>query len=99
MSIEFFDLLALFLRRDHLLPKVLIEMGFWFPRKIFVFLGACLSKIETELFSKAAWVLTVDILVQISNLNWSLLNCLILQYINFLWFRLSDFVLRIVYII
>ena len=59
-------------------------MGFWFPRKIFVFLGACLSKIETELFSKAAWVLTVDILVQISNLNWSLLNCLILQYINFL---------------
>ena len=40
---------------DHyLLPKVLIKMAFLFPRKFFVFIGACLSKIGTNLFLKAA---------------------------------------------
>ena len=50
---------------------------------IFVFLGACLSKIETKLFLKAAWVLIADILSKISNLNWSPSYCLKLRYIKF----------------
>ena len=64
---------------------------------MFVFLGARLSKIETKLFAKAAWVLVVDILLQISNLNWSLLNCLKLRYINLFGLNFSNFVLKIVY--
>ena len=64
---------------------------------MFVFLEACLSKIETKLFAKAAWVLTVDILLQIYNLNWSLLNCLRLRYINLFGSNFSNFVLKIVY--
>ena len=64
---------------------------------MFVFLGARLSKIETKLFAKAAWVLMVDILLQISNLNWSLLNCLKLRYINLFGLNFSNFVLKIVY--
>ena len=49
----------------YLLAKVLIKMGFFIPYKIFVFLGACLSKIETTLFSKTAWVLIADIIANI----------------------------------
>ena len=64
---------------------------------MFVFLGARLSKIETKLFAKAAWVLIVDILLQISNLNWSLLNWLKLRYINLFGLNFSNFVLKIVY--
>ena len=64
---------------------------------MFVFLGARLSKIETKLFAKAAWVLMVDILLQISSLNWSLLNCLKLRYINLFGLNFSNFVLKIVY--
>ena len=64
---------------------------------MFVFLGARLSKIETKLFAKAAWVLVVDILLQISNLNWSLLNCLKLRYVNLFGLNFSNFVLKIVY--
>ena len=64
---------------------------------MFVFLGARLSKTETKLFAKAAWVLMVDILLQISNLNWSLLNCLKLRYINLFGLNFSNFVLKIVY--
>ena len=102
MSIGFFDLLALFLKPDLLIisfQRLLLKWGFWFPRKSFVFLGACLSKIETKLFSKAAWVLTAGLLWQIPNLNWSLSNCLKLRYINFFGLSFSNFVLRIVYII
>ena len=51
--------------------------------KIFIFLGVCLSKIEAQLFSKGAWILIESILLKISNLNWSLLDCLKLRYINF----------------
>ena len=101
MSIKFFYLLALFLRRDLIIicfGRLPLKWGFWFPRKIFVFLGACLSKIETKFFSKAAWVLTADMLLQISNLNCSLSNCLKLRYINFFGPNFSNFDLRIVYI-
>ena len=47
MSLGFFDLFALFLRRDLViicLRRFLLKWLFWFSRKIFVFLGACLSK-------------------------------------------------------
>ena len=47
MSPGFFDLFALFLRRDLViicLWRFLLKWGFWFSRKIFVFSGACLSK-------------------------------------------------------
>ena len=102
ISIGFFNLLALFLRRDLIIicfQRFLLKWVFLFPRRIFVFLGACLSKIETKLPSKAAWVLTADILLQISNLNCTLSNCLKLRYINFFCSNFSNFVLRIVYII
>ena len=79
MSIGFFELLVLFLRRDLSIicfRRFLLKWGVWFPHKGFVFWRVCLSKIETKLFSKAAWVLTSEILLKISNLNWSLSNCL-----------------------
>ena len=46
MSLGFFDLFALFLRRDLViicLRSLLLKWGFRFPRKIFVFLGATIS--------------------------------------------------------
>ena len=82
----------------HLLPKVLIKMGFLIlSKKKFFFLGVCLSKIETKLFLKTAWVLIASILLNMSNLNWSLSFCLKLRYINFSGSKFSSFVLRIVY--
>ena len=56
LSLGYFDLFALFLRL--------------FLHRLFVFLGACLHKIETKLLLKAAWVLIADILLKISNLSW-----------------------------
>ena len=67
---------------NYLLPKVLIKVGFSILSYFFFFLGACLSKTKTKLFSKAALVLITDILLKISNLNWSK-YCLTLCYINF----------------
>ena len=79
VSIGFFGLIALFLRRDLIIicfGRFLSKLGLGLPRKIFVFLRACLSKIQTKLFSKAAWVLIADIRLQISNINWSIVwNC------------------------
>ena len=48
MSLGFFELFALCSRRDPViicLRRFLSKWGFWFHRKIFVFLGECLSKI------------------------------------------------------
>ena len=77
------------MRSDHyLLPKVLIKMEFLiFPRKIFVYLKL---KKKKKKFSKAAWVFVADILLQISNLNWSLSLFEIAVY-RFLWFKLFKF--------
>ena len=100
MSLEFFDLLTLFLRRDVIIicfRKFLLKWGFWFSCKIFVFFGACLSEIETKLFSKTAWVLIADILLKMSNLNWSLSYCLKLWYIDFFSSNFLNFVLNISY--
>ena len=96
MSIEFFWLIS-FISDHYLLQKVLIKMGFFSIIKLLFFIGACLSEIETKLFSKVAWLLTSYILLQISNLNWSLSNCLKLRYINFFGSDFSNFVLRILY--
>ena len=63
--------------------------------KFFVFLGACLPEIETKLFSKTAWVLIADILLKMSNLNWSVSYCLKLWYIDFFGSNFSKFVLNI----
>ena len=71
---DFFYLFALFLRRDLIIIcfcRFLSKQGFQFTRQIFVFLAACLPKIELNFFSKAAWVLTGNILSQRSNLNCS----------------------------
>ena len=43
--------------------------------------------------------LIVDILLKISNLNWSLSYCLKVWYIDFFGLKFSNFVLRIVYVI
>ena len=81
----------------HLLLRFIFNWGFWFSCKFFIFLGVFLSKIETKLLSKTAWVLITSILLKISNLNWSLSYCLKLQYINFLGSKFSNFILRILY--
>ena len=102
MPLGLFDLFALFLRHDLIIicfRRFLLKWRFWFPRKFFVFLRACLSKIETKLFLKASWVLKSDILLKISNLNSSLSYCLKLRYVDFFGLNFSDFVLRIVYIL
>ena len=47
------DLFALFLRHVLIIVsfrRFLLKCGFWFPRKFFVFLGGCLSKIEKKNF-------------------------------------------------
>ena len=52
MSLGFFDLFALLLRRDLIIicfRRFLLKWGFWFPSKIVVLLGLCLSKTETKL--------------------------------------------------
>ena len=59
MSLRFSDLFALFLRHDLIIicfRRFLLEWGFWFRRKFFIFLGECLSKIDTQLCLWAAWV-------------------------------------------
>ena len=102
MSLGFFDLFALFLRSGLIIiffRRFLLKWVFWFPRKFFVFLGACLCKTETKLFLKAAWVLIEDILLKTSSLNWSLSYFLKLQYIHFFGLNISNFVLKIVFII
>ena len=102
MSLRFLDLFALFLRRDLVIIyfwRFLLKWGFWFPSKICVFLGECLSQIETKLFSKAAWVLIVEIVLKISNLNWPLSHCLKPRYVDFFGSNFTNFVLRMVYII
>ena len=51
MSIEFFDLLALFLKRDLIIisfQRLLLKWAFLFPRKNCVFLAPYLSKIEVK---------------------------------------------------
>ena len=85
MSIAFFDSLP--------------EWAFWFLYKSFVFWGMFLYRTETKLFSKSAWALAVDILLQISNLNWSQWIGLQLWYINFFGPNFLNFVLIIVFFI
>ena len=74
--------------------RFLSKWSFWFPHKIFVYL-----KLKKKFFSKAAWVPIADMLLQLSNLNWSLSYCLKLRYINFFGSNFSKIFLRIVYII
>ena len=60
LSLGYFDLFALLLRHDIIIicfRRFLIKWAFWFLHRFFVFLGACLHKIETKLLLKAAWVL------------------------------------------
>ena len=74
-----FWLIAFVLRRYLIIfrfQRILLEWAFWFLYKSFVFLGMLLYRTETKLFSKSAWALVVDILLQISNLNWSQWICL-----------------------
>ena len=89
MSLGIFDLFNLFLRRYLIIicfRRFLLKCGFWFSCK-------------NKLFSKSAWVVLADILLKLSNLNWSLSYCLKLRYIDFFGSNFSNFVLRIVYII
>ena len=70
MALGYSDLFALLLRHDLIIicfQRFLFKQGFWFSCKCFIFLGACLYKIETKLFLKAVWVLIADKLWKMSN--------------------------------
>ena len=102
ISLGFSDLFALFLRHNLIIicfRRFLLKWSLRFPRKFFVFLGACLYKIEIKIFLEAAWVLIADILLQISNLNWFTMILYEIAVNWFFWFILFNFVLRIVCII
>ena len=97
MSLGFFELFALFLRRNLIiicLQIIPFEVNlrnekFLFPRKIFVFLGACLSEFEANLFPNASGVHRADMLLKISNC--SLSYRMKLRYIYFFGLNFSYF--------
>ena len=99
MSLGFFELFALFLRRNLIiicLQIIPFEVNlrnekFLFPRKIFVFLGACLSEFEAKLFPNASGVPRADMLLKISNLNCSLSYRMKLRYVYFFGLNFSYF--------
>ena len=73
---------AFFLRRYLIIIwfwRLLLKWSFWFPLKIFVYLELKKKKKIT------------DIILQISNLNWSLSYCLKLRYIDFFDSNFSNF--------
>ena len=94
ISLGFSDLFALFLRHNLSIicfRRFLLKWSLRFPRKFFVFLGACLYKIEIKIFLEAAWVLIADILLQISNLNWFTMILYEIAVNWFFWFILFKF--------
>ena len=102
MSLGFFDLFALFFRLNLIIicfRRFLLKRGLWFPRKIFVFLGACLSKIETKIIFIGC--MGSHSRHTIKNIQFKLVSIILLEirYIDFFGSNFSNFVLRIACII
>ena len=88
LSLGYFDLFVLFLRHDIIIicfRRFLLKWAFWFLHIFFVFLGACLHKIETKLLLKAAW----DSRHTIKNIQFKLVSNILFEIAVywFLWFK------------
>ena len=98
MSPGFFDLFDLFYRRNLIIicfRRFLLKRCFWFPHKIFIFLGAYLCKIEIKIIFKGC--MCSHRRRTIKNIQFKLVTIILfeIRYTDFFGSNFSNFVLRI----